>query len=350
MGGDRRRSLAISVGLAAVVLLAYYPVAGLGFVSYDDHAYVLDNFHVRTGLLLSNISWAFTRFSSANWHPLTWISHMADVELFGLAPAGHHLTSLLFHVLNTVLLFLVSRSMTGAIWKSAGIAALFGVHPLHVESVAWVAERKDVVSTLLFLLALGAYLRYLRRPGAGRFLLVVLAFGLGLMAKPMVVTFPFLLVLLDYWPLGRLRPSAPAADTAGGTDGARGLKSLVLEKTPLFLLAAASSAVTYAAQRAGGALLVMEKIPLPARLENAVLSYVQYVKKTFLPFDLTAVYPHPGVGIPLWKTAAAAFALAAVSLAAVRWRRRRPFIAVGWAWYVGMLVPVIGIVQVGQQS
>jgi len=345
-----RRSLLISAVLTAVVLSVFYPVAGLDFVHYDDYVYILENFHVRTGLLLSNVSWAFTNVHSANWHPLTWISHMADVELYGLAPAGHHLSGLGFHVLNTLLLFLVFRSMTGATWRSAGVAALFGVHPLHVESVAWVSERKDVLCALFWFLSLGAYLRYLRRPDRGRFLPVVVIYGLGLLAKPMLVTFPVLLLLLDYWPLGRFRPAAPAAAISGGRANPVALRFLVLEKAPLFLLAAAASAITFVAQRTAGSMQMMGKISLSARLQNAVVSYVEYLKKTILPLDLTAVYPHPGNGIHLGKTAGAVFILAAISLAAVHWRRRSPFLLVGWAWFIGTLVPVIGIVQVGPQA
>lgn len=336
-----RRSAAALVALAllALVWAVYGQVGGHAFVDWDDGEYVYENAKVLAGLGADGISWAFTTRHAANWHPLTWISHMADVELFGLDAGWHHLVSVLLHAVNAVLLFLVLRAATGATWRSAFAAALFAVHPLHVESVAWVAERKDVLSTAFGLLAVGAYVRHARRPGARRLVPVAAALALGLLAKPMLVTLPFALLLLDAWPLGRLERGA--------------LRRLVAEKLPLFVIAAASCAVTYAAQASKAATATLEGFPLGARLANAAVAYVAYLAKTLWPGGLAMFYPHPaslGDPIPASHVAGALALLAAATALAVLQARRRPYLLVGWLWYLGTLLPVIGLVQVGAQA
>jgi len=339
--------IAVALALAAAAA-APYLVAGVSrsFVNLDDDLYVYGNPHVSAGLTWAGVRWAFTAFQASNWHPLTWLSHMLDVSLFGLAAYGHHLTNILLHALATALLFTALRRLTGAIWPSAFVAALFGVHPLHVESVAWVAERKDVLSGVIFALVLLAYERFARRGSRGRMLPVALLLALGLAAKPMLVTVPFLLLLLDFWPLGRLRPAA-----GGPVPGRPRVPwaRLLAEKTPLLLLAAASSVVTYAAQEAGGSVARLGCFPPAVRLANAAVSVVVYLNNVFWPTDLSVFYPLPLQALPPWMVAGAALALAAVSAAVLAALRRRGYLAVGWFWFLGMLVPVIGIVQVGEQ-
>ena len=281
-----------------------------------------------------NVGWAFTAAHSNNWHPLTWISHAADCAVFGMSPAGHHLTSLLFHIANTLLLFLWLRGATGAHWRSAFVALAFGLHPLHVESVAWVAERKDVLSTFFWMLTLIAYTRYAKRPGVARYLLVAGFLAAGLMSKQMLVTVPVLLLLLDWWPLDR----------------AARVRRLVLEKVPLLLLSALAIAAAFWAQNRGGAIAPIDQLPLAERLANAALSYMRYLGKTVWPARLTVFYPFQLHGIPVWKVVGSLAALAAISAIALAFRRSRPWLAAGWGWYVITLMPVIGIVQVGMQS
>ncbi len=335
------RRLAISICLALVIgiLAVYGQVWNHGFLYYDDGDYVTRNQWVQGGITMENISRAFTATAAANWHPLTWLSHMADCHLFGLHPGAHHLTSLLFHIFNTLLLFAVFRMMTGDLWSSAFVAALFAFHPLHVESVAWVAERKDVLSAFFWLLTMWSYVRYTRRPGIGRYLPVVLFFALGLMSKPMVVTLPFVLLLLDIWPLGRLR-----------REGVRGQWfRLVWEKIPLLLLSGASSVVTFFVQRGGGAVSSLDAIPLDARAANALLSYISYLVKTIWPYKLAVFYPYPRA-VSLVQGLMAGVLLVVISYLVIRAIKRHPYLAVGWLWYLGTLVPVIGLVQVGSQS
>jgi hypothetical protein len=330
----------IALSLVALAAGVYSQVAGHGFVNFDDPQYVYENAHVLRGLTADGVVWAFTSGHASNWHPLTWLSHMLDVELFGVDPGWHHVTNVVLHAVDALLLFAVLWSATGRKWRSAAVAALFAVHPLHVESVAWVSERKDVLSTALWLLTTWAYVRWVRRPGRGRFAVVVTAFALGLMSKPMLVTLPLTLLLLDLWPLGRI---------AGGVSVSR-IVPLVREKIPLFALSAASCVVTYLAQSRSGAVAAEHLLPLGTRLANAALSYVLYLAKTFWPVDLAAVYPHPGLtpgGIPVWSVAGSVVLLAAVSALAVAQWRRRPWILVGWSWYLVTLLPVIGIVHVG---
>jgi protein O-mannosyl-transferase len=343
--------------LAAATLLAYEPILQSEFITYDDGSYITQNPPVLSGINGTSMAWAFTAFHSGNWHPVTWISHMVDCQLFGVNPAGHHLMNLLLHIANSLLLFLVFQRMTRAVWPSAFIAAVFALHPLHVQSVAWAAERKDVLSTLFWLLTIWAYVRYVERPEAKRYLLGLLCFALGLMSKPMLVTLPFVLLLMDYWPLGRIRPRAlHTAEHAGKKSGREqrpkilSLASAVKEKLPFAALAAASSVVTFIAQRQGGAVAAVETLPFNLRVANALVSYVAYIGKTLWPSDLAFFYPHPGEHLPLWQAALAGFLLAGATFAAVRFARNRPSIAVGWLWYIGTLAPVIGIVQVGLQA
>jgi protein O-mannosyl-transferase len=329
----RRREILAGICLLAITLAAYAPVFRYGLVDYDDIAYITDNPSVRAGLTLGGAQWAFTTGYMANWHPLTWLSHMLDVQLFGDAAGGYHAINLFLHALNTLLLFGVFRSMTGSLERSAFVAALFAVHPMHVESVAWVAERKDVLSTLFWLLAMWAYSSYARAPRWSSYATVAACLALGLLSKPMVVTLPCVLLLLDVWPLRRpLR--------AG----------LLWEKLPLFALALASSVVTVIAQRRGGAMVRVDLVPLPVRATNAIVAYAQYIRKMLWPVDLAAMYPMSrGFPDPVALSAAVALLIAITALA-VRERRRYPYVLVGWLWFLGTLVPVIGVVQVGVQS
>lgn len=321
--------------LILLTLVAFAPVRRNEFTDFDDHTYVSANRHIQRGMSAETVRWAFTTTRAANWHPLTWLSHTLDWSLYGANPQGHHLTSLILHTANVVLLFLLLGGTTRA-WGPAGFAAaLFAVHPLHVESVAWLAERKDVLSTLFWLLATWGYVGYARAPSYARLAVVALLMVLGLLAKPMLVTLPFTFLLLDLWPLERTNA---------------GWKALVVEKLPLFALAAAACVVTFLAQRAGGAVASFERIPPPVRLANATWSYVAYLGEMLWPRALAPFYPHPGWSLPAWKVALAALILVAATWAALMLRRSRPYVLTGWLWYVGTLVPVIGLVQVGNQG
>ena len=333
---------AICVFLLLAVALVFGQTVGYEFVNYDDHQYVYENPQVTGGLIARGIAWAFTSGHANNWHPLTWLSHMLDVQVYGLNAGGHHLTNVLLHAAATILLFLVLWRMTGFLWRSAFVAAVFAVHPLRVESVAWVAERKDVLSGLFFMLTLWAYVGYARRPfSLGRYLTVTVLFGLGLMAKPMLVTLPLVLLLLDYWPLGRM--GLPAAGRSSPFS-----RRVVIEKLPMLPLAAASCVATFIAQ--GEAVIPVDVIPISSRIANALVSYIAYIGKFFYPMGLAVLYPHPGGGLPIWEVVASTLLLTGISAAALAWRRRFPYLFVGWFWYVGMLVPVIGLVQVGSHS
>jgi tetratricopeptide (TPR) repeat protein len=328
------------VALALATAAVYHGVFSSDFIRFDDPRYVTQNAHVRGGLTLDGIAWAFTAFFKSNWHPLTWLSHMLDVELFGLDPAGHHATNLLLHVANSLLLFAVLRAATREPGPSAVVAALFALHPTHVESVAWVAERKDVLSTLFWLLATASYLATVCRGGATRWTATALLLLLGLSAKPMLVSVPLTFLLLDYWPLGRLRFDRSAL-------------RLVVEKLPLLVVAAAFAAVTFAAQSVSGAVALGNPVPFGLRCANAVMSYGLYLGKTVWPADLALLYPHPylpgGTPWPAWQVAATAAGLLAASAVFLR-ARNRPYLAVGWLWFLGTLVPVIGLLQVGTQG
>ena len=332
------RALWVSIALIAANLIIYAPVRHHDFVRWDDPQYVSENPYVGKGLSWSGLSWALTTGHAANWHPLTWLSHMLDVQLFGLDAGPHHLVSVLLHIANALLLFAFLHSATGALGRSSFVAGLFALHPLHVESVAWVAERKDVLSTLFLLLTLCAYVLYVREPQLVRYLAVLLLFALGLMAKPMVVTLPFVLLLLDYWPLARVAPG----------DNRSVWLRLVREKLPLFALAAATSIVTLVVQRQEGAVAALDALPPVSRAENAVVSYFAYIAHMLWPTRLAVLYPLTP-SLPGWQVAGSVLGLIAVSIAVIAARSRR-YLTVGWLWYLGTLVPVIGLIQVGEQS
>ncbi|MHB8834972.1 MAG: tetratricopeptide repeat protein [Candidatus Methylomirabilia bacterium] len=317
--------------------MAYGLLPGNGFISFDDPEYLTRNRRIAEGLTPGNVVWAFVSIENANWHPLAWLSHMADVSLFGMRPGLHHVANLLLHLMNAFLVFRIFATASGALWPSAMTAALFAVHPLHVESVAWASERKDVLCAFFYLLATAAYLRYVRKPGAGRYLTVVTLATLGLMAKPMAVSLPFALLLFDFWPLGRTRGVS--------------LWRLLLEKVPLLGLAAIAGVLTYIAQsreaisRSFGLFSTL-KVTLP----NVPLAYLHYLRKTLWPSDLTVFYPHRGHGILLGEIALPLFVILGVCLLAVVFRRRHPWLATGWFWYLAILLPAAGILQAGAQA
>ena len=335
-GGLRVVVLLVCVALIALTWFVFGQTLGHDFVSYDDHVYIQDNPIVRNGLSAEGLIWAFTHSHASNWHPLTTLSHMIDCQLFGLNPRGHHFTNVLLHAIAVLLLFLVLRQMTGAFWQSAFVAALFAIHPLHVESVAWVAERKDVLSGVFFMLTLGAYERYVRCHTFGRYLFVMLVFALGLMSKPMLVTVPLVLLLLDYWPLRRFANKSSVASR------------LVFEKVPLLALSAASCAATILAQKT--AVSSLEELPFSFRISNAVITYVAYVWQMLRPTKLAVFYPHPYDRLPLWEILLAAGLLVIITVIVFALRRKQPYFVTGWFWYLIMLVPVIGVIQVGVQA
>ncbi len=351
-----RRKIWISLLLAGTTFAVYAQVCRYGFVQYDDREYVTENRQVKAGWTIAGVEWAFSGAHAGNWHPLTWLSHMTDCQLFGLNAGAHHCTSLLLHIVNTLLLFSVLLKMTGALWRSAFVATVFALHPLHVESVAWIAERKDVLSTLFGFLTLLGYVRYVEKPATSRYLISFFCFALALMAKPMMVTIPFVLLLLDFWPLRRATFDPTAAIQPNKRKKQRSadvrLRSagyLIREKLPFFALAAASSVITILAQNAGGAVVSTQKLPVVTRLANALLSYVRYLGKIIWPEWLAVFYPYPRV-FSTWEVGAAVFLLVGISVAVVLLARRLPYLVVGWFWFIGTLVPVIGIVQVGLQS
>jgi len=341
--GHRQR-FAVGAILALLAALPYLVAGTGGFLELDDLKYVVENPMVREGLSWAGVRWSLAGFHAGNWHPITWISHMIDATLFGMNAAGHHLVSVLIHALGTALLFLVLARLTGNTGRSAFVAALFGMHPLHVESVAWVAQRKDVLSGLFFMLVLLAYERHVRRGGRWPYPAALACFALGLAAKPTVVTIPLVLLLLDFWPLGRIRRRS--------ADGARpGVPPRVLlEKIPFLLLSCASAAITFLAQHAGAAVRNIDDLPLGARFANALVAYATYLGRALWPAKLALYYPHPLTSIPWWNIVLAGLLVAGISFAAVRAVRRRPYLSCGWLWFVGMLVPMIGIVQVGDQA
>jgi tetratricopeptide (TPR) repeat protein len=326
--------------LVAATLAVYNPVNRNAFVNFDDDHYITGNPHVLAGLSWETVKWAFTNYYEANWHPLTWISHALDAQLFGLNPVGHHYVNVVLHALNAVLLFLLLQSATGFTWRSLMVAALFALHPVNVESVAWASERKNVLSMMFLLLALHAYGWYARRPGTGRYALVAAMFACGLMSKPQVITLPFLLLLWDYWPLRRY--------SSGARQPARGA-GLLLEKLPLFLLSLASAVVTMQAQKAGGAIHSAIIYPLYLRLENAIVSYSRYLGKAFWPTELSPLYPHPLDLLKFWQVIASAVFLLLATTLVIR-NRRHGYLVTGWLWFLGALVPMIGLVQVGEQA
>ncbi|MFZ1218103.1 MAG: tetratricopeptide repeat protein [Chthoniobacterales bacterium] len=329
--------------IAAITWLVFGQTLGFPFINLDDNAYVVRNAQVARGLTIEGIWWAFTHVHSANWHPLTWLSHMLDCQLYGLNPGGHHFTNVLLHTATAILLFLVLRQMTGALWRSAFVAVFFAIHPLRVESVAWIAERKDVLSGLFFVLTIGAYVRYVRQPSPARYGFVLLLFAFGLMCKPMLITLPCVLLLLDFWPLNRIagpgnaeNPKIPAA------------RRLIAEKLPLFVLGAASSLGTLFAQKV--ALQPLSHISLAQRTGNAIISYGVYLRQMFWPRDLAPFYPFNPQDVVVSKVVFSLVILAAISTAVFIWGRRYRYLVTGWLWYLIMLLPVIGILQVGSQS
>src|ERR1700688_822503 len=338
--------LAGAAVLLITVTLTFFPAIQNGFVDFDDPLYILENPHVQSGFDWQGVKWAFATGRGANWHPITWLSHLMDYELFKLRPWGHHLTSVILHVVNTILLFVFLRKTTGAFGRSFVVAALFGVHPLHVESVAWIAERKDVLSTTFWMLGMLSYGKWVGQvKSTGKrsslhYAVTIVVFGLGLMSKPMVVTFPLALLLLDYWPLGRF-------DTEHR--GARHFLRLAFEKWPLFLLGIASAGATYLVQQHGGAMEAKNYFPWVVRLTNIPISYCRYLGKIFCPVNLSPFYIHPRVW-PVAEVLLATLFLAALSVAVFRFRRSMPYLFLGWAWFIITLLPVIGIIQVGTQA
>jgi len=328
----------LCLALALATLAVYWQTSGHGFIAYDDDQYVYENSIVKAGITASGVAWAFTTFFYANWHPLTWLSHMLDCQLFGLDAGAHHLVNLAFHLASTLLLFSALVRMTRQPWRSSLVAGVFALHPLHVESVAWISERKDVLSVFFAMLALLLYIRYAEAPKARRYFPMALAFALGLMAKPMLVTFPFVLLLLDFWPLRRIEwpPAWPV------------LKPRLWEKAPLVAMVVASSVLTFLAQRNYGAVISLARLPFSARVANAAITYVSYVGKAFWPAGLAVLYP---LHRPQAESALGALVvLAAATVAALLLVNRWPYLFVGWVWYLVMLVPVIGLVQAGVQS
>jgi tetratricopeptide (TPR) repeat protein len=332
--------IAVCVGLSGVTWVVFAQTLRYNFVNYDDPSYVYQNTKITSGINLANVAWAFTHIHSENWHPLTTITHMLDCQLHGLNAGWHHFTNVLLHCVAVVLLFVALERITGALWRSAFVSAIFAVHPLHVESVAWIAERKDVLSALFFMLTLLAYSYYTRAPSFGRYLTVALAVVLGLMSKPMLVTLPFVLLLLDYWPLARFEVRR--------SNTGRQVLQLVLEKIPLIVLSAVSSIVTFLAQR--GAIGWTEQLPMSERITNAFVAYVVYIRQMFWPAGLAVFYPHPENRLPGWEVSLALIVLVGITLAAFVVRRKAPYFVTGWLWYLGMLVPVIGLLQVGWQG
>jgi tetratricopeptide (TPR) repeat protein len=349
----RATILGVSIFLMAITWLVFGETLRHPSINFDDQAYVFENPKINTGLTSTGVLWAFTHSHAENWHPLTSISHMLDCQLFGLQAGWHHFTNVLLHTIAVILLFLVFREMTGALWRSAFVAALFAIHPLRVESVAWIAERKDVLSGVFFMLTLGAYVRYVREPSSIRYLIVAVLFGLGLMTKPMLVTLPFVLLVLDYWPLGRFAHVCPAEPKPKNGFARwwshRSIPTrLILEKIPLIALSVASSIITLFAQKR--AAISVESLPLVWRMNNAFVSYVAYIWQMVCPIRLALVYPHPEYRLSLWGVALAIAFLTGVTAVVVAFRRKHPYLITGWLWYVGMLVPVIGIIQVGAQA
>jgi protein O-mannosyl-transferase len=378
-GSHEKHKLIFCLALFATTLVFYNPITHDGFILLDDVPYILSNPPVKAGLSWSTVKWAFTTFHAGYWHPLTWLSHALDCQLFGLNPAGHHYVSLLFHAANAVLLFLVLEEATEMVWPSLIVAAIFALHPVNVESVAWAAERKNVLSMFFFLLAMLVYGRYARSGGTWRYIAVNACFVLGMMAKPQIITLPFVLLLWDYWPLNRMFAEnprfVPNHRNGAGQQGQiqvnegervapRSLTFLLLEKIPLFVIVLAGSVLTFLAQRSAGAVHTLGEFSLKIRLENALVSYAKYLRMLVWPWHLAPLYPHPGNGIPMRPVAVSSGILAALTIIALRYgftgsnshfsQNRRgvvhPYLAVGWLWFLGVLVPMIGIVQVGEQA
>ena len=346
----------IYISLALATFIAFAPALFNDFISFDDYFHVTTNPQVNGGITRSSLSWAFTTTHAGNWQPLTWLSHMLDCELFGLNPMWHHLINLLLHIANTLLLFFVLHRMTGRVWCSAFVAAVFALHPLHVESVAWVSERKDVLSTFFWMLTMIFYVWYAAIPSARRLLIVLLSFCLGLMAKPMMITLPFVLLLLDYWPLGRYRfrkiKNKDSKCSLYHRDSAKTFSTsrLIAEKIPFFIFVLISAVSTFYAQQSGGTVMSLDEASFHIRLANALVTYIQYISKMICPVNLVLLYPHLGKSLPIWQPILCFIMLAGITTCALYSARRRPYFIVGWLWYLGTLVPVIGLVQVGVQA
>jgi len=349
---DYRIVLLVALCLIAAIIIVYGKVKTFDFIGYDDDLYVTQNHYVQKGISSEGLKWAFTTFHSANWYPLTWMSHMLDCELYGLNPSGHHWTNIEFHIANTLLLFFILFWMTGAIWRSAFVAALFALHPLHVESVAWVSERKDVLSTFFCLLTIAAYYCYVKKTSAKYYILTFVLLSIGLMAKPMLVTMPFVLILLDFWPLKRFRYQSGfyLKLEKENDDVVRKNHRIILEKIPLFIIVIITCIVTFIAQKSEGAVKAIWAIPLKYRIENAVVSYADYFLKAIWPHKLAVFYPYPGNAISSWQIFGGAILIVAACYGAIRTAKKYPYILVGLFWYLGTLVPVIGLVQVGDQA
>ncbi|MBT5551768.1 MAG: tetratricopeptide repeat protein [Nitrospina sp.] len=350
---NKTRQIALCIFLIVATLTVYWQVLDHEFINYDDNEYITKNWNVQAGLTPESIAWAFTTGHFSNWHPITWLSHILDYQLYGLQPQGHLLTNLSLHIANALLLFLVLMRMTGAFWQCSFVATMFALHPFNAESVAWVAERKNVLSTFFWLLTMWFYLNYVEKPGVRKLGWVALFLALGLMSKPMLVTLPFVLLLMDYWPLKRLRferGNFNSENPEENPDKNFNLLQLVREKISLFLLVAASSTATFIVQKSGGALQAMEVNTLPTRLTNAMVSYLVYLEKAAWPIELAVFYPHPGNTLASWKGAIAGAILVCITIFAVKKIQRAPYFAVGWFWYLGTLAPVIQIVQTGQHA
>jgi protein O-mannosyl-transferase len=350
--GMEKYTWALGLLLVVVTVGLYHPVSSHPFVNYDDNVYVIENVQVKSGLNWDTVQWAFTTTEAGNWHPVTWLSHAFDYQLFQANPAGHHNTNLLLHVFNVLLLFWALREATGFTGRSWMVAALFALHPINVESVAWISERKNLLSMLFFLLALGAYRWYVREPRTSRYAVVAAFFAFGLMAKPQVITLPFVLLLWDYWPLRRMAIAGDQADldTPDHTLPQRSFSWLIEEKLPLFAMCGVSAFITMKAQRAAGAMhTVKNSFPLSIRVGNAIVCYARYLEKAFWPSQLALIYPHPGASLKTWEVLAALVLLLAVTTLVLRERRRR-YLLVGWFWFLGTMVPMIGLIQVGEQA
>ncbi len=333
--------------IIVLTCIAYSPVLNNDFINFDDDVYVTDNFHIDDGVTLKNIQWAFTAVYAKNWHPLTWLSHMLDIQFFGMNPFGHHLTNLIFHFLNAFLLFIILKKMSGAYWKSLIVMGLFALHPMHVESVAWVSERKDVLSTFFWMLAIWIYTYYIKKPGIKQYLSVCVCFTLSLLAKPMAVTFPFVLLLIDHWPLGRCRITSARMQDSEVLQYP--LHILIFEKLPFFMISAASCGITFYAQNKGGALGSFDLYPLGTRLGNAVVSYTHYIIKMIYPINFAILYPHPGMPDLHFLLISSFFIIFLVGISILT-LKRFPWLFTGCFWYLGILFPVIGVVQVGAQG
>ncbi|MBF0517485.1 MAG: tetratricopeptide repeat protein [Nitrospirae bacterium] len=321
--------------LAAAVMIVFLPVYGFEFVSFDDAIHITNNPHVQNGLTVDGIKWAFTTTIEGNWVPLMWITHMIDAAIYGVNPGGHHMSNLILHIINSIVLFLLFKEMTGELWRSALVAALFAVHPAHVESVAWVSERKDLISALFWFITMSFYVKYTRQPSRKSYAYVIIFFILGLMSKPMLVTLPFVLLLIDSWPLGRLKQTP--------------LSKLIIEKIPMFIISGVFSVITYYAQKNYKAVISLAELPYSLRMGNVLTAYVKYLKNAVIPTGLSVFYPRMEA-VEAWQWIGAVVILLAVTICAVLVVKRSPYILTGWFWFLGTMVPVIGLVQVGAQG